>query len=95
VTDESGVFVGENLHGGVHEVVTPNGAGTYRLWTQGAAPPIAQPQMNVVNAPVVRGQFHHGHHGFGFLANPWVLGMGVAAAIAIPLALDDDDDPAS
>lgn len=27
----------------------------------------------------------------GFLANPWVLGGLVAAAIAIPLALDDDD----
>lgn len=95
VTDENGLFVGENLHGGVHEVVTPSGAGSYRLWTPGAAPPIAQPQMNVVNGPVVRGQ-HMGHpHRFGFLANPWVLGMGVAAAIAIPLALDDDDDNAS
>jgi hypothetical protein len=26
-----------------------------------------------------------------FLSNPWVLGSLVAAAIAIPLALDDDD----
>jgi hypothetical protein len=26
-----------------------------------------------------------------FLSNPWVLGGIVAAAIAIPLALDDDD----
>ena len=26
-----------------------------------------------------------------FLANPWVLAGIVAAAIAIPLALDDDD----
>jgi hypothetical protein len=29
--------------------------------------------------------------GGGILTNPWVLGAGVAAAIAIPLALDDDD----
>ena len=27
----------------------------------------------------------------GFLANPWVIGAAVAAAIAIPLAVDDDD----
>lgn len=27
----------------------------------------------------------------GLLSNPWVIGAGVAAAIAIPLALDDDD----
>ena len=28
----------------------------------------------------------------GFLTNPWVIAGGIAAAIAIPLALDDDDD---
>ena len=27
----------------------------------------------------------------GMLANPWVLGLIVAAAIAIPIALDDSD----
>ena len=94
VTDENGAFVTENLHGGVHDVVTPNGVGTYRLWTQNVAPPVAQPQMQVVNAPVYRGQMHHGR-ALGFLTNPWVLGVGVAAAIAIPIALSDDDDNAS
>lgn len=40
---------------------------------------------------------HGGGHGWGsglghgLLARPWLLGAGVAAAIAIPLALDDDD----
>ena len=29
--------------------------------------------------------------GGGVLRRPWILGAGVAAAIAIPLALDDDD----
>lgn len=33
-----------------------------------------------------------GKRGWGFLANPWVVGAAVAAAIAIPLALDDNDD---
>jgi hypothetical protein len=27
----------------------------------------------------------------GFMANPWLIGLGVAAAIAIPLALDDSN----
>ena len=27
----------------------------------------------------------------GFLSNPWVIAAGIAAGIAIPLALDDDD----
>jgi len=29
--------------------------------------------------------------GAGLLSSPWIIGAGVAAAIAIPLALDDDD----
>ena len=29
--------------------------------------------------------------GAGLLSNPWIIGAGVAAAIAIPIALDDDD----
>ena len=32
-----------------------------------------------------------GGHGNGLLSKPWLLGAGVAAAIAIPIALDDDD----
>jgi hypothetical protein len=31
----------------------------------------------------------------GLISNPWVVGGVVAAAIAIPLALDDDNDNAS
>ncbi|HEY6563964.1 MAG TPA: hypothetical protein VIY86_05675, partial [Pirellulaceae bacterium] len=31
----------------------------------------------------------------GFLTNPFVIGAAIAAAIAIPLALDDDDDSSS
>jgi hypothetical protein len=42
------------------------------------------------NTNVVRGQFGGGGM-LGWLANPWVLAAVVAAAIAIPLALDDDD----
>lgn len=28
----------------------------------------------------------------GFLTNPWVVGALIAAAIAVPLAIDDDDN---
>lgn len=94
VTDENGVFVGENLHGGVHEVVTPNNISSFRLWTPNAAPPMAEPHMHVVNDPVYRGQGPHGGR-FRFLTNPWIIGAGVATAIAVPLALNDDDDNAS
>lgn len=41
------------------------------------------------------GRFFGGNHRLlgkgGLLSSPWVLGAGVAAAIAIPFALDDDD----
>ena len=34
----------------------------------------------------------YGCGSFGWLANPWVIGAAVAAAIIIPVALSDDDD---
>ena len=37
------------------------------------------------------GHFGGGGLAHGLLTKPWLLGAGVAAAIAIPLALDDDD----
>jgi hypothetical protein len=49
--------------------------------------------MIAPNQTVVRGQMGLGNGGsaLSWLANPWVLAGVVAAAIAIPLALDDDD----
>jgi len=72
---------------------------------QPACQPVCQPACQPVCQPGCApngggGLFGHGGFGRfggglggggGLLASPWLLGAGVAAAIAIPLALDDDD----
>lgn len=90
-TDAKGEFTVSKMNGGVYQVQSSSGAGIYRVWAPGTAPPSAQ-EMAVVspNPEVVRGQYA-GNGALGWLANPWVLAGLVAAAIAIPLALDDDD----
>ena len=88
-TDTDGRFVVRGLQGGVYQITTAQGGGLYRFWATNTAPPSAQPGVLVVNGEgVVRGQF--GGMLLSFLSNPWVIASLVAAAIAIPLALDDN-----
>ncbi len=86
-TDAQGQFDVVGLTAGVHRVETPAGAAVYRLWTPQAAPPSAVASALVVQGdPTVRGNLG----GIGWFG--WTLiGLGVEAAIALPLALDDDD----
>jgi hypothetical protein len=90
-TDASGGFAVRGLTGGVYTVATPIGGSVYRAWSPRTAPPAAVTSALIVpDQNIVRGQWGTG--ALGWLANPWVLAAIVAAAIAIPLALDDDDD---
>jgi hypothetical protein len=89
-TDDHGRFTAEGLKGGVYQLVTTDGMSTYRVWSAGTAPPAAQPAALVVTGDVVRGFGHHGGIG-AWLSNPWVLAAIVATAIAVPIALNDDD----
>ena len=90
-TNAAGQFIVRDLSGGLYEVQTPAGSGVYRLWSPRTAPPAALAAATVMpNGSVVRAQLGGGG-ALGWLANPWVLAGVVAAAIAIPLALDDDD----
>jgi hypothetical protein len=96
-TDARGEFAITDLRGGVYQVETTQGAGVYRLWADQTAPPAANDGVLVVHGDdAVRGNAcdpcGSGGGLLGVLANPWVLAAIVAAAIAIPLALDDDDD---
>ncbi|MCY2992712.1 MAG: carboxypeptidase-like regulatory domain-containing protein [Planctomycetota bacterium] len=87
-TDVQGRFTFTGLKGGLYQLATAQGGGMYRLWTPGAAPPAAHTDALVVSGDaVVRGGMGNGGI-VSFLANPWVLGAIVAAAIAVPLALD-------
>jgi hypothetical protein len=95
-TDEAGRFTMASLPGGVYELQTASNSEVCRLWAPRTAPPAAQDRVLLVsNSNVVLGQ-HGGGGALGWLANPWVLGGIVAAAIAIPLAVaSNDDDDAS
>jgi hypothetical protein len=90
-TGVDGRFAIAGVKAGVYEVATSQGVTVCRLWAPRTAPPAAQSDALVVHGgSVVRGA-QGGGGVIGFLSNPWVLGGIVAAAIAIPLALDDDD----
>ena len=91
MTGDDGRFAMSGLKAGVVQVATAQGVTVCRLWAPRTAPPSAQGDALVVNGDtVIRGGVGGGGV-IGFLSNPWVLAGIVAAAIAIPLALDDDD----
>ncbi len=87
-TDAQGWFKLSSLTGGVYRLQTPAGAAVYRLWAPNTAPPSAVASALIVQGdPTMRGNL--GNIGwFGWT----LIGLGIAAAIALPLALDDDDD---
>ena len=91
-SDVNGNFVVTGLRSGVHQVSAGQGVSVYRFWAPNTAPPSAGQQAMVVSDQnVVRG-----NGGFiAFVTNPWVLAGVVAAAIAIPIALNNDDKSGS
>lgn len=106
-TNEEGVFAVTGLRSGLYTVVAENGQVTYRVWDAGVAPPVAnQSALIVTGDEVLAGQYpgygapmpHQGGHP-GILGwvreHPLLVGGAIAAAIAIPIAVADDDDPAS
>jgi hypothetical protein len=85
-TDAHGRFQFEGLSAGVYQVGTANGCTVCRVWAPQTAPPSAVPAAMIVHGEgPVRGNLG----GIG----PWgwgLIGLGVAAAIAIPFLLHDD-----
>ena len=89
-TDQHGRFAAQGLKGGVYQIVTIDGVASYRAWTEGTAPPSADQAALVVTGDPARAQHHHGGL-MAWLSNPWVLAAIVATAIAVPIAINDDD----
>ncbi len=87
---------GEVVQAPMAEGAAVQGQPIYGPWVQGQPIPVGDPVMMGGAAPMAYGPpaapISGGGGGFGFLANPWIIGGAVAAAIAIPLALDDNDD---
>lgn len=110
-TDKKGKFQIAGLTGGVVTVAAAGAQGNCRLWSPGTAPPAAQQGLLVVSQDQIAcGQncgscvdcgsgVRGGGHGGGLLGimldHPLMTAGAIGAAIAIPLALDDDDSPAS
>jgi hypothetical protein len=93
-TDADGRFAIAGLRSGVHQVAAGQAVNVYRFWAPKTAPPAAGNEVLIVgDQPVTRGNFGGGF--VRFFTNPWVLAGIVAAAIAIPIALNNDDDSGS
>lgn len=101
-TDADGVFAVAKLHGGVHEIATPESVQIFRLWAPGTAPPNSPQSVDIVaGSDVVRGQYgpppgnRFVRKAKVWATNPFVVGGVVAAAVAIPVALSDNGGPHS
>ncbi len=91
-TDANGVFAAKGLRGGQYQLVTPQGGTVCRLWAADTAPPSAKPAALVVSGnEVVRGQGPMNSWVGWMKQHPYLTAGTVTAAIAIPLALAEDD----
>ena len=101
-TAPNGQFRLGPLSGGAYTLVAGGNAFNLRAWMPGTAPPAASQQAVLYVGSVERGQdcttgsctvpgAVAGGGPLALLMNPFVIGAAVAAAIAIPLALDDYD----
>jgi hypothetical protein len=83
-SDAAGRFVFPQVRGGVYQISNGTANTACRVWTKAAAPPAAQGQVVLrTEAEVVRGQQPISC----LFTNPLVVGLIVAAAVAIPLAV--------
>lgn len=96
--DHEGKFNVPGLQGGVYRIASRGQESFYRVWAPNTAPPVAQQGVTlVVGQDVVRGQYGAPQGPFTSVAqwiadHPIITAGVIGAAIAIPVALDDDDD---
>ncbi len=89
-SDQQGAFSLTANRGGVYELRAGGQVQIVRLWRYAASPPSAKATIQlIVNAETVRGQRPIESL---FCFQPWFLGVLVAAAIAIPIAVDNSND---
>jgi hypothetical protein len=99
-TNRGGFFAVSGVSAGTYRVAAGKTQGIYRLWAPGTSPPTAQQgTLLVVGQGPSRGQ--NGTTGpIGYwLGNPWIIAGLIAAAVAIPVAIHNNqihhDKPAS
>lgn len=96
-TNERGEYSYNGLTPGVYQVASFAGLRTFRVWNAGTEPQDAvKGAIDATDSKTFRGQCDErgGDEGLclRLLKSPLVWTAVIAAAIAIPLALDDDDD---
>jgi hypothetical protein len=98
MTDKNGQFIINDLRGGIYQITSERGVGSFRAWAHQTAPPTAhQLALLVEDDQVVRGQF-------GWLpfsnttvsAAEWIaITLGAAGLVVGTIALTQVDDDAS
>ncbi len=85
VSDNQGQIAIPGLTGGQYEMHVANETSVIRIWTAKAAPPIASKNLLIVpTSQIERAQQPLGNF---FAAEPVMIGVLIAAAIAIPIAV--------
>ena len=97
VTDKNGQFVAQNLKSGVYEVKSGSTEGSYRLWSEQAAPPTAKPYgLLVIGQNGERGQVGSYDDFGGMLLVAGIaaaaLGVGIATLIVASQAKRSADN---
>jgi hypothetical protein len=88
-TDAAGGFVLHGVSAGIQRLTAENTTLNCRVWTHTAAPPAALDQLTVVaGQTIVRGQQPFS----AIFTNPLFIGLVIAAAIAIPIAVHNSQD---
>lgn len=87
-TDRRGIFYVTGLRGGVYQVASNGASQNLRAWAPDTAPPNARPGVQLV-----RGQGATSARGpiLDFLTRPVVIGGLVATAIAVPIAVHNNN----
>jgi hypothetical protein len=92
VSDRDGRFTLTGLRGGLYEISTERSSLACRCWTPNAAPPRALKEVLLVaERDVERGQRPIAD----LLTGPVLIGLIIAAAIAIPIAVHNSQKSAS
>lgn len=96
---ENGVFIVKGLRGGIYEIASQQGAGSFRAWAEDTAPPSAKHfALLVENGDVVRGQWGwmpnpSQYRGTGLSVGQWIgITLGAAGLVVGTIALVRSDD---
>jgi len=93
-TGTNGQFAVNGLRGGIYEISSTQGAGSFRAWANGTAPPSARQFAVLMGSDdVVRAQLGLGALSGLSVAQWAAISAGVAGLSVGTIALVDDEDP--